>query len=616
MHAESKSLVYEFGRFLLSPTDRTLFADGVPVPLPAKEFATLLLLVEHNGRALSKEEMMSAIWQDTFVEEGNLAKQISKLRKILNTNGEEYIVTVSKHGYRFNADLKRELLDVQMPIIAERRTVERVALAIENGSEPTAIVPRKKQEFDLRTATLAVLPFINVSSDPENDYFCDGLAEELLNFLSRIDGLKVVARTSVFSFKNKDVDVRTIARMLNVSSVLEGSVRNAGSRLRISVRLVTAPDGYHIWSESYDREMRDIFDLQEEITLAVIGALKVKLLPGERRRLITRAPAGGEVYELYLKGRYFCNKRTDASLRQAVSFYERAIAIDPDFALAHSGLADAYAYLGYAFGTMSPAEAMPKAKAAAIKAQELDPSAAEPHTSLAIVHLFYDWDWAEAENEYIRAAKLDSNYPTNHHFRAIYLATIWRRFDEAITEARLGLSLDPLSVPLHNIVGLLHLDAGHFEDAISMWQKILELDPTSSAPHNEIGWAYELQGDFKRAAEEYALALEISNEPEAASKLRALFSAQGIDGLRRSKVDFFLEKWERYAGWHGHAYSLAVNYGRLGDKKRTLEWLDRAFELRSGLLVWLNIQPAFNFLRTDPAFLDLTSRIGLPDNSG
>jgi len=611
MEAEKQRLVYEFGRFVLSPRERTLLANGVPVRLPAKEFETLLMLVEHNGLALSKEEMISEIWQDTFVEEGNLAKQISRLRKILNANGEEYITTVPKHGYRFRAELRRELLDAQLPIIAEKRTVERVTLAVENESEPVAVLPQHRR-FDLRTATLAVLPFVNVSSDPENDYFCDGLAEELLNFLGRVEGLRVVARTSAFSFKNKDADVSTIARLLAVDSVLEGSVRRSGNQLRISVRLVSAPDAYHIWSQSYDREMRDIFALQEEITLAVVGALEVKLLSQERHRLLNRPAVSQEVYELYLKGRYFLNKRTDTSLRQAVAYFQRAIDIDPDFALAHAGLADAFAYLGYAFGTMPPAQAMPRARAAAIKAQELDPLAAEPHTSLAIVHLFFDWDWTAAENEYVQAAKLDPNYPTNHHFQAIYLAAIWRRFDEAINEATLALSLDPLSIPLHNIAGLLNLDAGRFDEAISMWRKVLELEPTASAPHNEIGWVYELQGDHKSAAEEYALALEAANEHGAAGNLRKIFAAQGIDDLRRSKVDFFLEKWEQRGGWHGDAYSLAVNYARLGDQDRTLHWLERAFRMRSGLLVWLNIQPAFNFLRTDPSFVDLTSRIGLP----
>ena len=609
---ENKRLVYQFGRFVLSPKDKTLLADGVPVRLQAKGFETLLVLVEHNGQALSKEEMMSAIWQDSFVEEVNLAKQISKLRKILNTDGEEYIATVPKHGYRFNADLRQEVLDAGMPIIAVKRTTERVTLAIESELQPTTPIRGERSRFDPGTATLAVLPFANISAEPENEYFCDGLAEELLNYLSHIEGIKVMARTSSFSFKNKDVDISAIGRLLNVDSILEGSVRRSGNRLRINIRLVSAPDGYHIWSESYDREMRDIFELQQEITLAVIAALNVMPVGRERYRLASRTAASSEAYEYYLKGRYFWNKRTDSTLRQAVAFYERAIDLDPDFALAYAGLADAFAYLGYAFGTMPPGEAMPKARAAAMKAQELDPTAAEPHTSLAIVNLFFDRDWTAAENEYLRAAKLDPQYPTNHHFQAIYLAAVRQCFDEALAEARLALSLDPLSLPLHNIVGLINLDAGRFDEAVSMWQKMLELEPTASEPHNEIGWAYELQGEFERAADEYARALEASSEPEAAARLRALFADKGIDGLRRSKVEFFLGKWKQRGGWHGDAYSLSVNYARLGERERTLHWLERAFAMRSGLLVWLNIQPAFNFLRADPAFVDLVARIGLP----
>jgi adenylate cyclase len=460
---------------------------------------------------------------------------------------------------------------------------------------------------------IAVLPFVNISNDPDNEYFCDGLAEELLNALSKIEALHVAARTSSFSFKGKETDIREIGQKLNVGAVLEGSVRKSGNRLRITAQLINIADGYHLWSERYDREMKDIFDIQDEISLAIVDALKVKLLGEEKEQVLKRRTENNEVYQLYLKGRFFWNKRTDGALRKAIGCFQEAIEIDPNYALAWAGLADAWFYLGYAFGFAAPVDAMPKAKAAALRALELDATLAEAYFSLGVVRFFFEWDWSGAENALKRAIELNPGYPSSHHFYAIYLATVQQNFDDAIAAAQQALRLDPLSLPLHNIVALLLLDARQYDEAIAMWRKMLEIDPQAAGTYNEIGWAYELQEKYEEAVAAYVQAMVVSRESEEqVEAFRQLYASAGINGIREWKVNFFLRKWEERKHWHGDAYAVAVNYARLGDKEQAFVWLEKAFQFRSGLLVWVKIQPAFDSLHDDPRLADLLRRIGLP----
>jgi len=277
-----------------------------------------------------------------------------------------------------------------------------------------------------RTPSIAVLPFANMSASVENEYFCDGLSEELLNALAKIEGLKVAARTSAFSFKGKNVNVDEIGRALHVSTILEGSVRRAGNRLRITVQLVNVTDGYHLWSERYDREMRDIFDVQDEITLAVVDALKVKLLGEEKATVLKRYTHNAEAYQLYLRGRFYTYKRTPKDSQHAIVYFNQAITIDPNYALAFAGLADAYALLS-SYGGAPPVEAMPKAREAALKAVLLDNNLAEAHAALGVILTEYDYDFAGAEREFKRAIELNPNYATAHHYLMCDLLFLNRR---------------------------------------------------------------------------------------------------------------------------------------------------------------------------------------------
>jgi serine/threonine-protein kinase len=388
--------------------------------------------------------------------------------------------------YQSAQELSADLKDAKQELEFQSR-LERTASRDRKTEEQTQIIraatTAEEKHSTSKTQSgnsIAVMPFTNMSADEDNEYFCDGLAEELLNALSKIEDLKVAARTSAFSFKGKNANISEIGEKLNVKNVLEGSVRRSGNKLRISVQLISAADGYHLWSERYDREMKDIFDVQDEITLAVIDALKLELLGDEKAAVLKRYTENQEVYQLYLKGRFFWNKRTDESLRKAVGYFQQAIEIDPNYALAHAGLADSYFYLGYNFGFMPPDEAMPKAISAARTALELDKNLGEAYCSSGLVKLFYEWDLAGAAEDLQSSIALNPHYPLGYHIYGFYLAAIHGKFDEAIVEAKKALNLEPLSIPLHNIVALLLLDARHYDEAIPVWRKAIEIVPNNA----------------------------------------------------------------------------------------------------------------------------------------
>jgi len=321
--------------------------------------------------------------------------------------------------------------DILVDLRSLRKTLESEAL--------------KDQDATTKThPSIAVLPFTNLSVDKEQEYFCDGMAEEIISALTHVEGLHIVARTSAFAFKGEKLDVREIGKRLNVGTVLEGSVRKAGNRLRISAQLINVADGYHLWSEKYDRDMEDIFAIQDEISLAIVDKLKVKLLGEEKAALVKRYTDNLEAYSLYLKGRYHWSKRTPEGIKKAIQHFKQVIEKDPNYALAHAGLADCYSMLEQA-RVLPAKEAFPKAKAAVTKALEIDETLAEAHTSLAFVRWYYDWDWAGAEKEFLRAIELNPNYPTGHQWYAVYLAEMGRPA-EAISEIKKAQELDPLLV--------------------------------------------------------------------------------------------------------------------------------------------------------------------------
>ncbi|MGH9828125.1 MAG: tetratricopeptide repeat protein, partial [Blastocatellia bacterium] len=378
--------------------------------------------------------------------------------------------------------------------------------AVSSDSDSTLMLaePNESHESltkpaETRPPSIAVLPFVNMSADPENEYFCDGLAEELLNALAKVEGLKVAARTSSFSFKGKNVDVREIGRKLSVGTVLEGSVRKAGTQIRVVAQLVNAADGYHIWSERYERNLEDVFKIQDELSLAIVDGLKITLPAANRNALLHRYADSTEAYQLYLRGRYHQNKWTPDGVRKSVEHFNRAIEIDANCALAYAGLADSYASLGAAkaFG-LPVTETAPRAKAAALRALELDSTLAEAHSSLALVKLNFEWDWEGAEREFRLALELNPNYANAYHWYSHYLVAM-RRMDESLAMSRRALELNPLDLETNIHLAWHYYFARDFDRVIEVAQQTLEMDSGFSEAYWFIGWAHEQQGRYDEA---------------------------------------------------------------------------------------------------------------------
>jgi TolB-like protein/Tfp pilus assembly protein PilF len=456
---------------------------------------------------------------------------------------------------------------------------------------------------------LAVLPLENLSQDPEQEYFADGITDELITELAKIRALRVISRTSVQQFKRVRKPLREIARRLNVDAVVEGTILRWGNRIRITAQLIDARREEHLWAESYERDLGDVLRLQAEVAQAISGQIHSTLKAEDQCRLRPARRIDPAAHECYLRGRYFWNKRTEEDLCRAQKYFEQAIEKEPGYALAYSGLADTYFYRGYAFGRMAPKDAMPKARAAALKALELDDTLAESHVSLAVVRCFFDWDWPGAEQEFKRAIELNANYATTHHAYSALLAATGRK-QEAIAEAQRALELDPLSIPINNILGEIYICAGECKQAIGQYRKTIEMDPNVWLPHENLGVALEEIGKDAEAVDEFLKAGAVSGEsPEILRELRAEYESSGLRGFRRKQVELERARWE---GRHFDTFRIAAHYARLGEQDEAIAWLERAFEARSGEMIWIKLYPVFQKLYANPRFEDVARRVGLP----
>ena len=459
----------------------------------------------------------------------------------------------------------------------------------------------------VRLSSIAVLPFVDLSQEHDQEYFCDGITDELINALAKVEGLHVVSRTSAFQFKGKASDIRKIGEQLNVESVLEGSVRKAGNRLRITAQLVKAADGYHLWSGTYEREMKDVFAIQEEISRAIVNALRVPLAGQRGRRLVEGPAANLEAYSLYLRGRYYWNKRTQAGLKKSIEYFEQALAGEPVYAAAWAGLADSYALLA-SYGESPPREAMPKAKTAALKALEIDDTLAQAHVSLAFVRSFYDWDWAAAEREYQRAIELNPGYATAHHWYSGCLRAMGR-VEEALAEIQRAQQLDPLSLAIGRDLGRTLRSGRQPVRAVEQFRKVLELDPSFPSGYVHLGMAYEDQRMYPEALAAFQKATLLpGGNPFATGALGHCYAASGQSGQARKLLDE-LEGLSRQR--YVSAISRAVIYIGLGEKDAAFKWLERACQEHDPWLGWLNADPIFDSLRADRRFPELLKKVRL-----
>ena len=458
--------------------------------------------------------------------------------------------------------------------------------------------------------SIAVLSFVNIGADPENEYFGDGLAEELITALTKVEGLRVAARTSAFQFKGQARDVREIGRRLNVNTVLEGSIRKSGSRLRVTAQLVKVADGYQLWSGRYDRTMEDVFAIQDEITLTIVDALKVELAREEKQRLVKRRPENVDAYNLYLRGRFYWNKRTGETISKAIDYFEQAISVDPDYALAHAGLADCYAVLG-ATGGMPRREAMPNAKAAALKAASIDDTLAEAHSSLGLVSAYYEYDWSEARRQFAKALQLDPAYATAHHWYAMFVLLPTGRFDEAAQEAKRAQELDPITPSVNTALGWVYYFQRRYDRAIEAHQRVLELAPDHALTHIFLGDAYAAGGMYDEAMAAYQRGRDV--RLFATEGLALTYALLGKRGEAEKLLDDLKQMLEQ-----GHAANVGIAriYTRLGESDLAFQYLDKAYQEREPGLVWLDVDQVFDDLRSDPRFDALLRRMGLHEARG
>jgi len=464
--------------------------------------------------------------------------------------------------------------------------------------------------------SLAVLPLLNLSPDLSQEYFVDGLTEALIAAIARIGGIRVISRTSSMCYKNTSKSISRIAQELNVEAVLEGSVLRFGDHVRITTQLIDPHTESHIWSETFDRDVRDILSLHDDLTQAVASRLRIGIQEHPHAHLQSPRRINPESYDAYLRGRYFWNKRNEPNLKKAIEHFQRALDLDPLHAPAWSGIADSFFYLGYSFGRMDPRDAMPKAKAAATRALELDPHLADAHCSLGLTQALYDWDWTAAESSFRRAIALNPSLALAHHGFSLLLAA-FRRSDESLAHIYSALRSDPLSLPINNFVGLMHFAARQYDPAIAALRKTIEMDAAFGLPHAVLGAALEAKGLQEEASEEYLTSLVVGHRSrEECDSFRSAFRQRGMSGLHEQDLAFCLQKWD---GWHSLTFDVAALCAGLGRVAESLDWLERACDARSGLLAWLNsgtpfsrIAQYFDNLRSESRFQRILDRVHLP----
>jgi TolB-like protein/DNA-binding winged helix-turn-helix (wHTH) protein/Tfp pilus assembly protein PilF len=631
--------VVRFGTFEVSFQSGELHRAGMKIRVQQQPMRLLEILLERPGEIITREELRSRVWphQDfgDFDQAVNIA--IGKLRNALGDSAENprYIETLPKRGYRFIAEVsvvdvegikrpestaadlrseefERQFQDTGLSTAPKRRwwSSSRVIVALVLVSILSILAVslfRSRSHTPTAIRSLAVLPLDNLSGDTSQDYFADGMTDELITDLAQIGALRVISRTSVMAYKGVRKPLPEIARELNVDAVVEGTVLRSGEQVRITAQLIQARADRHLWADSYEGNLRDTLALQKQVARSIAQQIQVKVTPQEQAALKYVKAIDPGAYEAYLRGRYFWNKRTADGLKKAIEYFNQAIAIDPRYAAAYSGLADTYALLGdWQYAVMTPKEAMPRAKAAALKAVELDDSLGEAHASLAFCLDGYEWNFEAADREFRRALELSPGYATGHHWYSWHLALLGRNI-EAIDEMRRALDLDPLSLIINADLAELLLIAGFPDESIKQSRKTIEIDPDFALVHHQLGQAYLQKHMFGAATVELQKAMQLSGgSPTCAANLARAYAASG---KRVEAVGLLNDLTKRSTPGYPHASEIAMIYAALGDKDQAMTWLEKAFEDRSNPGVLL--RPGFDSLRSDSRFQDLVRRVGL-----
>ena len=588
-------MVYEFKGFRLDRAERRLLHHGRPVQLKPKIFDLLLYLVERQGQLVEKDELMREIWPNTIVEENNITVSMSMLRKILgeDRSGRKFVETVARRGYRFVAEVK----EISR---GERSPNDGAGLSLGTVVTP---VPLHEAPID----SLAVFP-VHKAGQLDVEYLSEGITESIINKLSQIPKLRVLACSTVLRFKGTEVDPQEMGALLNVGAVMIVRVIQLGEILIIRSELVKASDGSQIWGEQYERKSSDLLGIQDEIAKAIVESLKLKLTSEQQKRFTKRYTDNTEAYSLYLRGRYFWTKYSKAWVLKSIEAFKKAIEIDPSYALAYCGMADAYFRLSNIH--FPPREVMPKAKLAALKAVEIDDNLAEAHSSLGLVRVYFDHDWHGARAEFKKSLELNPDLVSAHQRYASLLCFLGH-FEESIHHYEHALTLDPFSLHLQTNLATNYYLMGDHETAISLLEETLELEPDYMPTHFVLGCTYIQQGDLRKAIEEFQCIYKL--DEEAYMALGYMGYAYALAGQRAEAQNLLGILTDISLRKYVSLYSIGVIHLGLGRRDEMIDILERLYQERNDWLVWLKVSPELRPLRDDARFDDLLKRLGFLD---
>lgn len=653
MSLASPSRRVRFGPFEVDLRSQELFKHGLRIRIQEQPFQVLAALLEHPGDLITRDQLRRRLWtEDTFVDfDAGLNAAVRRLRDALcDSNGNpRFIETLPRRGYRFIGSVQHSVAastgttpgageggesesSRQAPVPAKTVMSPRVSWRWQAAIASTlllavtaAVIAWQLHRMSGRVSgnpirSIAVLPLQNLSGDASQDYFSQGITDALITDLAQIRSLRVISRTSVMQYENTRKPLPQIARELNVDALVEGTVVRSDGRVRINAQLIRAINEQHLWARSYDRRLNNILSLQNDVAREIASEIQAELTPQEQNRLAQARSIDPEAYELYLRGRFYWNKRTEEGYNKAIEFFDRAIAIQPDYAQAYAGLADCYALLEtYTKGGLSRSRTISLARTTALKAIQMDDSLAEPHASLASIGFLYDWNWALAESEFKRAIQLNPNYATAHHWYAFYLADLGRA-DEAVSEIRLAQQLDPLSLVINaDVANILYLTR-RYDEAIAQSRKTWEIDPQFPWPHTTLGLVYLAKKQYPESIAEFKAALGSPpdsftphlSSPGNLGLMVFLGMAYAQAGMRQDAERMLKEVRALPREQYENAPEVAWLLAYLGRKDEAFAWLERLYPQRPRSYKGFKVLPFFDPLRSDPRFQDLIRGVGYP----
>lgn len=623
---QSPSRLWTFANCEFDELGRKLRVNGNSIELEPKPMEVLLYLLHHPGEVASKETLLETVWPGLMVVDGSLATAVSKLRKAIGDDDSIIVQTVPRVGYRLGVPVRArsaagagaleriepstDRVGDEVPSAKNRTwrvaaiSVALILIAVAATLSWTYFSARNAAPAGAQITSIAVLPLVNMSADPTQDFLADGMTEELITELSQVHALRVISRTTVMQYKSARKPLPEIARQLRVDLVLEGSVLRSGNRVRVTAQLIQAASDSHLWAESYDRDVQDILNLQKELAHQITREIRVTLSPSEEKQLTTTATVNPHAHELYLEGRYFWNQRTKEALNKAAGFFQQSIAADPNYAQAYAGLADTYVEL-VGFGNIDPVKGISEARAAAEKAIALNDSAAEPHAALGYL-IAAGWDWKDSEKEFQKALEINPGYNVAL-YQSAFLQSLYGHHDEAIRLARKALDTDPLSPIVLYRAGRVEFHARHYDEAVQLFSRILELNPNDPLGSYGLGLASQAQGNHEQAIA-YFQRENLNHGLDVASAK----ASEGRKDEARRDLAAILETTKKQNVYLRPGLVAEV-FASLGDKDEAMRWLEKGFKERDAWLALLKVWPAFDPLRSDPRFQDLLKRMQFPE---